>query len=115
MNSYGTQAMGHWARHLPLHYATLTDPAAFFTFLGAKAAREVEARAGQLAGAAPPGEITWDRRRRLMLARRMAEQAILPGLVRPQPQHTRRDGDPVCRLIADLLREAAQASNGEAQ
>lgn len=86
MNRYGVMAMRYWARWLPGAYAGISDADAFFTELGEEVAWQVEELAERLAGEGRPGEGYLDRVARLFTARAVAEEIILPQLVRPEPE-----------------------------
>ena len=86
MNRYGVMAMRYWAQWLPVTYAGISHPDAFFTELGDEAAWQVEQLADQLAGEDQAGEGYLDRAARLFTARMIAEEIILPQRVRPEPE-----------------------------
>lgn len=110
MDLYGHYAMTHWARWLPLHYAAIPDPVAFFTYLGDQVSLEVDALADEIAGDDPPGEGYLAKVQRLTLARRTAEEFILPVLVRPAARRYRHPDDDISRCVRVLLQQASQAN-----
>lgn len=109
MDLYGHYAMTHWARRLPLHYAAIPDPVAFFTYLGDQVSAEVDALADEIAGDDPPGEGYLAKVQRLTMARRTAEEFILPVLVRPEPRRYRHPDDDISRCVRVLLQQASDA------
>jgi len=86
MNRYGAMAQSHWARWLPQRYATIKDPASFFSTLGEETARQIDELAMNLAGDDQPGESYLAKAGRLTAARSQAEEIILPQQVLPAPE-----------------------------
>jgi hypothetical protein len=110
MDLYGHYAMTHWARWLPLHYAAIPDPVAFFTCLGDQVSLEVDALADEIAGDDPPGEDYLAKVQRLTTARQTAEEFILPVLVRPEPRRYRHPDDDISRYVQVVLQHASEAN-----
>jgi hypothetical protein len=107
MSIYGIWAIRHWARWLPLHYAAIPDPAAFFGYLGEQVSLEVDALADEIAGDDPPGEGYLGKVQRLTMARYTAEKLILPDLVYPEPRRYRHAEDDISLRVRVLLQQAA--------
>jgi hypothetical protein len=87
MNQYGAQAERHWRRWLPTRYASLEDPAAYFTALGDEVAEAIDDLTAALAGDDPAGEGYLDKLRRLNMARFDATAQVLRErvLLPPEP------------------------------
>ncbi len=110
MNRYGLMAQRHWARWLPLRYATIGEPDSYFSTLGQEVARRIEELALDLAGDDQPGEEYLAKAGRLTAARGRAEEIVLPErvLLAPEPQ-TSEDpegsgqppGSPALPLVVD--------------
>lgn len=86
MNQYGTRALAHWRRHLPVQLAQIPDPEEFFTLLGQTAEEEIGHRAEALAQLQEPGEGYLQETGRLETARTMAESAVLREMILVDPQ-----------------------------
>ncbi len=86
--TYAELAREHWRTHLPGRHATLTDPDAFFTDLGAQAAIQVIEVWDQLRAAdTPPADESYlDRVGRLAALKRQAEEIVLADLVLLPPE-----------------------------
>jgi hypothetical protein len=111
MTKYGIWAIRHWARWLPLHYAAIPDPAAFFTFLGDQVGLEVDALADEIAGDDQPQEGYLGKVQRLTMARYTAEKLILPDLVYPEPRRYRHPEDDISLRIRVLIQQAADETS----
>lgn len=94
MNRYGLMAQQHWARWLPNQYATIEDPASFFSDLGSQAAERIDALALTLAGDDQPGEGYLGKAGRLGQARHQAEEIVLAELVLLDPEPGTDDEPP---------------------
>lgn len=94
MNQYGLLAQQHWARWLPSRYATMTDPASFFSTLGQEAAQRIADLTLDLAGSDPPSEDYLVKAGRLQMARLQAEEIVLPELLLLPPEPA-ADDDPI--------------------
>ena len=77
MNRYGLMAQKHWARWLPARYASIEDPASFFSDLGNQVVERIDALALSLAGDDQPGEGYLGKAGRLGHARPQAEEIVL--------------------------------------
>lgn len=110
---YGHKALAHWARWLPLHYAAISDPVAFFNLLAEHVSGEVETLADEIAGADPPGEGYLAKVARLTMARHMAEELILRDLIYPEPRRYRHPDDDISTRVRDILQRATQTSDDE--
>ncbi|MGH3219215.1 MAG: hypothetical protein ACRDPY_10985 [Streptosporangiaceae bacterium] len=86
MNHYGTMAQRHWERWLPQRYATIQDPASFFSTLGEETAQQIADLALDLAGDDPPGEEYLVKVGRLNMARLQAEEIVLPERILLRPE-----------------------------
>lgn len=86
MNRYGVMAQKHWARWLPARYASIEEPASFFSDLGSQAAERIDALALSLAGDDQPGEGYLAKAGRLGQARRQAEEIVLAEMVLLAPE-----------------------------
>jgi hypothetical protein len=111
MTKYGIWAIRHWARWLPLHYAAIPDPAAFFTYLGDQVGLEVDALADEIAGDDQPQEGYLGKVQRLTMARYTAEQLILPDLVYPEPRRYRHPEDDISLRVRVMLQQAADETS----
>lgn len=110
---YGHKAIRHWARWLPLHYAAIPAPVAFFNYLGEQVSDEVETLADEIAGNDPPGEGYLAKVQRLTMARHMAEEFILGDLIYPEPRRYHHPDDDISVRVRDLIEQAAEAGNEE--
>ena len=79
VNRYGVMAQRHWARWLPRQYAAIGDPESFFTTLGEEVARQIDDLIDELAGETGQGDSYLARVGRLVAARAIAEELILPS------------------------------------
>jgi hypothetical protein len=113
MDLYGHYAMAHWARWLPLHYAAIPDPVAFFTCFGDQVSLEVDALADEIAGDDPPGEGYLAKVQRLTMAQLMAEEIILPDMIRPEPRTDRRADDPLIARVQARIEHAGEFDDGK--
>lgn len=86
MNQYGSLAMQHWRRWLPLRYSKIGDPQEFFSSLGETVSSQVDQLADQLAGPDQRDESTLAKMGRLNAARRQAEEVVLADLVYLEPE-----------------------------
>ena len=86
MNRYGMMARDHWAMWLPARYATIEDPASFFSDLGNQAEQRIDQLAAGLAGDDQPGEGYLGKAGRLGQARRQAEELVLTELILLPPE-----------------------------
>ena len=88
MNRFGLMAQQHWAKWLPVRYAAIENPEAFFTDLGQQVADQIDHLALQLQGDDRPGEGYLGKAGRLGQARHQAEEIILTDLILlpPEPQ-----------------------------
>ncbi|MEU6070599.1 hypothetical protein ABZ864_40710 [Streptomyces sp. NPDC047082] len=84
MNHYGAQMMRHWQSERRREYLEIADPEQHFTQLGMEIAEEVESRARNLAGTAPPHEGYLARLQRLNTARLEAEGEVVRGYLLPE-------------------------------
>lgn len=85
MNRYGAMARRHWARWLPQQYVAIGVPEDFTT-LGEDMARQIDELTDVLADDDRPGKRYLAQVRRLMVARSVAEEIILPDRVLPDPE-----------------------------
>jgi hypothetical protein len=81
VNRYGVIAQRHWARWLPGQYTAIGDPESFFTTLGEEVARQIDDLTNELAGEIGQGGSYLARVGRLLAARAIAEELILPQRV----------------------------------
>jgi hypothetical protein len=86
MNRYGLMARKHWARWLPTRYASIEDPASFFSDLGNQVAERIDTLALSLAGDDQPGEGYLGKAGRLGQARHQAEEIVLAEMVLLDPE-----------------------------
>lgn len=86
MNRYGLMAQQHWVRWLPVRYASIEDPASFFSDLGSQVAERIDTLALTLAGDDQPGEGYLGKAGRLGQARRQAEEIVLAEMVLLDPE-----------------------------
>jgi hypothetical protein len=86
MNRYGLMAHKHWARWLPTRYASIEDPASFFSDLGNQVAERIDTLALSLAGDDQPGEGYLAKAGRLGQARHQAEEIVLADMVLLDPE-----------------------------
>src|SRR6202042_2316070 len=86
MNRYGEMARDHWERWLPARYASIPDPASFFSDLGIRAEQQIDALAASLAGDDVLGEGYLGKAGRLGEARHRAEQIVLAEEILPEPE-----------------------------
>ena len=93
MNRYGLMAQKHWARWLPARYASIEDPASFFSDLGNQVVERIDALALSLAGDDQPGEGYLGKAGRLGQARHQAEEIVLADMVLLDPGPG-KEGDP---------------------
>ncbi len=95
MNRYGVMAPRHWARWLPRQYAAISDPESFFTALGEEAARQIDDLTDDLAGEIRHSDSYLACVGRLVAARAIAEELILPQGVLPQAEPADDDQEDV--------------------
>jgi hypothetical protein len=112
---YGHKAIGHWARWLPLHYAAIPDPVAFFNFLGEHVCDEVETLAGEIAGDDPPRRRVPGQSPAPDHGPPPAEEFILGDLIYPEPRRYRHPDDDISIRVRDLLQQAAGTSSDDEQ
>lgn len=86
MNHFGAQLMRHWQTERLQEYQELEDPEQHFTWLGERAAEQVEIRARSLAGVAPVREGYLARLQRLNTARLEAEGEVLREYLLEEPE-----------------------------
>ena len=94
MNRYGLMAQKHWARWLPARYASIEDPASFFSDLGNQVVERIDALALSLAGDDQPGEGYLGKAGRLGQARHQAEEIVLADMVLLDPEPGTEDDPP---------------------
>ncbi len=90
---YAQIAQKHWQTHLPNRYAALPNPDGFFQMLGQQVLDEIEDRAEELAGTAPPDEPYLDALSRLATARRTATEDVVRELIFLEPEPETIDPD----------------------
>ena len=81
MNRYGRMAYEHSRRYRPKAFASLTDPAEFFTGMGEDLASQITQLRDQLLGKRRPKEDLESYRRRSYQALRQAEELVLTDAV----------------------------------
>jgi hypothetical protein len=86
VNRYGVIAQRHWARWLPRPHAAIGDLESFFTTLGEEVARQIDDLTDELVGEIGPGGSYLARVGRLLAARAIAEELILPQRVLPETE-----------------------------
>lgn len=86
MNRYGVIAQRHWARWLPKQYAAISDPESFFTTLGEEVARQIDDLTDELVGEIKQSDSYLAHVGRLVAARAIAEELVLPQRVLPDPE-----------------------------
>jgi len=91
VNRYGVMAQRHWTRGLPRQYAAISDPDSFFTTLGEEVARQIEDLTYELAGETGPGNSYLARVGRLVAARAIAKELILPQRILPEAEQAADD------------------------
>jgi len=91
VNRYGATARRHWARWLPRQYAAIGDPESFFITLGEETARQIEDLTDGLAVETGQDDSFLARVGRLVAARAIAEELILPQRVLPEAQQAADD------------------------
>lgn len=95
MNRYGAMAQKHWRQWLPVRYAQIPDPAAFFRDLGEQASQEIGSlEADLLAKAGPPAGFL-ERSGQANMIRLQAEEKILRELILLPPEVTEEDEEPL--------------------
>ena len=86
MNRYGVIAQRHWARWLPGQYAAISDPESYFTSLGEEVARQIDDLTDDLVGEIRQSDSYLAHVGRLLAARAIAEELILPQRVLPEAE-----------------------------
>jgi hypothetical protein len=86
MNKYGTLALVHWRRFLPLRFSQIDDPDSFFSDLGEQIETRIQDLSLQLQGDDPPGEDFLAKLGRLNMARLNAESQALQELALLEPE-----------------------------
>lgn len=108
MNRYGAMAHQHWARWLPEHYATITDPEAFFAQMGEQAADQVDQIRDHLLMKAGPTPDHLARAGLWTAVTQQAEEIVLQQSVLAEPEAAMIDqdeDDPNYRSTMDLVAE----------
>ena len=111
MNTYAVRVMSHYQQFLPDQYATIPDPAAYFSTLGQEIETQVNDLTTRLAGPDQLGEGYLEKVGRLNMAKLQAEETVLADyLVLPELNQDEDDldSDPALQLMMRWHREDQQ-------
>ncbi len=112
MNRYGQMALDYNMAHRPTAFASLANPTAHFSQLGAEIAAQISALRDELLGAPRPGEDPEAYRHRSYQARRQAEEIVLTETVWLPPEQTTTPEDDQVLAYRSRLAAIAQAQSG---